>query len=134
MSLCVSWAADVLSANGAAFQSERRRQHARRRYATKKQRREALAEITHQVSTDAFVPRKTVTVDDLCADWLASLHNARQNNGQRCACCLAPFREQRGRLAAQKLARQDLDKLLIALRDGGTKTPKGHTDRLALVP
>src|ERR1700726_1927683 len=53
-----------------------RRQQVRRRYATEKQARDALAEITQQVSTDAFVPRKTVTVDELCDDWLASLHNA----------------------------------------------------------
>jgi integrase len=107
-----------------------RRQQARRRYATEKQARDALAEITQQVSTDAFVPRKTVTVDDLCEDWLASLHNARQTTVNGYAYCLAPLREQHGHLAAQKLARRDLDKLLIALRDGGTQTAQGHTRRL----
>src|SRR4029077_8369981 len=55
-----------------------KRQQVRRRYATEKQARDALAEITQQVSTNAFVPRKAVTVDELCDDWLASLHNARQ--------------------------------------------------------
>jgi hypothetical protein len=39
-----------------------RRQQVRRRYATEKQARDALAEITQQVATDAFVPRKAVTV------------------------------------------------------------------------
>jgi hypothetical protein len=37
------------------------------------------------------------------------------------------LREQHGHLAAQMLIRPDLDKLLIALRDGGTKTAKGHS-------
>ena len=48
----------------------------RRRYGTEKLAREALAEIAQQASIDAFVPRKAVTVEELCKDWLASLHNA----------------------------------------------------------
>ena len=107
-----------------------KRQQVRRRYATEKQARDALAEIAQQVSTDAFVPRKAVTVEQLCADWLASLHNARETTVTGYAYCLAPLREQHGHLAAQKLTRPDLDKLLIALRDGGTKTAKGHTRRV----
>ena len=54
-----------------------RRQQVRRRYVTEKQARDALAEVTQQAATHAFVPRKAVTVEALCADWLASLHNAR---------------------------------------------------------
>ena len=98
-----------------------KRQQVRRRYATEKQARDALAEISQQVSTDAFVPRKAVTVEQLCADWLASLHNARATtvNGTRIS--LAPLRERTAICAAQKLTRPDLDKLLIALRDGGTR-------------
>lgn len=106
-----------------------KRQQVRRRYATEKQAHDALAEITQQVSTDAFVPHKAVTVEQLCDDWLASLHNARQTTINGYAYCLAPLREQHGHLAAQKLTRPDLDKLLIALRDGGTKTAKGQTRR-----
>ncbi len=101
-----------------------RRQQARRRYATEKQARNALAEINQQVATGAFVPRKAVTVDELCGDWLASLHNARPTTISGYSYCLAPLREQYGDLAAQKLTRPQLDKLLIALRDGGTKTEK----------
>ena len=78
-----------------------------------------------QVSTDAFVPRKAVTVEELCADWLASLHNARATTVNAYRFSLAPLREQHGDLPAQKLTRPDLDKMLIALRDGGTTTAKG---------
>jgi hypothetical protein len=102
-------------------------QQVRRRYATEKLAREALAEITQQVSADAFVPRKAVTVEELCEDWLASLHNARATTVNGYAYCLAPLRERFGHLAAQRLTRPDLDKLLIELRDGGTETAKGHT-------
>jgi integrase len=106
-----------------------KRQQVRRRYATEKQARDALAEITDQASKGTFVARKVVTVDELCEDWLASLHNARATTINGYAYCLAPLRELHGHLAAQKLTRPDLDKLLIGLRDGGTKTAKGQTRR-----
>jgi hypothetical protein len=51
-----------------------KRQQVRRRYATEKLARDALAEVSQQVSTHVFVPRKAVTVEALCADWIASLH------------------------------------------------------------
>ena len=85
--------------------------------------------VSQQVSTDAFVPRKAVTVEALCADWLASLHNARATTVNAYRFSLAPLREQHGDLPAQKLTRPDLDKLLIALRDGGTATAKGKPRR-----
>jgi integrase len=106
-----------------------RRQQVRRRYTTEKQARDALAEIGDQATKGTFVPRRAVTVEELCSDWLASLHNARATTINGYAYVLAPLREQRGDLAAQKLTRRDLDTLLIALRDGGTKTAKGHTRR-----
>jgi hypothetical protein len=51
-------------------------QQVRRRYASEKQARDALSEIGQQAATDQFVPRKAITIEDLCADWLAPLHNA----------------------------------------------------------
>ena len=101
----------------------------RRRHATEKQARDALAEITQQVSTDAFVPRKAVTVEALCADWLVSLHNARPTTVNAYRFSLAPLWERHGDLPAQKLTRPDLDQPLIALRDGGTTTAKGKPRR-----
>lgn len=106
-----------------------KRQQVRRRYVTEKQARDALSEIGQQAATGQFVPRKAVTVEELCADWLASLHNARQTTVTGYAYVLAPLRERFGELAAQKLTRPDLDKLLIELRDGGTVTAKGHIRR-----
>ena len=90
-----------------------KRQQVRRRYATEKLAREALAEIAQQASTDAFVPRKAVTVEELCDDWLASLHNARATTLNAYRFSLAPLRERHGDLPAQKLTRPDLDQLLI---------------------
>jgi integrase len=104
-----------------------RRRQVRRRFKTERQAREELGRLTEQVATHTFVPRKAVTVEELCADWLASLHNARATTVAGYIFVLAPLRERHGSLAAQKLSRPQLDKLLAALRTGGTTTAKGGT-------
>src|SRR5258705_8706188 len=106
-----------------------KRQQVRRRYATEKQARDALAEITDQASKGTFVPRKAVTVDELCDDWLASLHNARATTLNAYRFSLAPLRERHGDLPIQKLTRPNLDRLLMDLREGGSLTAKGHARR-----
>jgi integrase len=106
-----------------------KRQQVRRRYATEKQARDALAEIGQQAATDQFVPRKAITVEELCADWLTSLHNARATTLNAYRYALAPLGERHGDLPVQKLTRPDLDRLLTDLRDGGSMTAKGHPRR-----
>jgi Arm DNA-binding domain len=106
-----------------------KRQQVRRRYATEKQARDALSEIGQQAATDQFVPRRAVTVDALCADWLASLHNARATTLNDYRYAVAPLRERHGDMPVQRLTRPDLDRLLTDLRDGGTTTAKGHARR-----
>jgi integrase len=118
-----------LTVDGGQNTATGKRQQVRRRYATEKQARDALAEITQRASTGTFVARKAVTVDELCEDWLASLHNARATTINGYAYVLAPLRERHGQLAVQKLTRPDLDKLLIELRDGGIETAKRRTRR-----
>jgi integrase len=105
------------------------RRQVRRRYATEKLARDGLSEVTSAAATGSFVPRKAVTVEELCADWLASLHHARATTINAYVYSVAPLRERHGELLAQRLTRPDLDRLLVDLRDGGTKTAKGHTRR-----
>ncbi len=66
-------------------------------------------------------------MDELCGDWLASLHNARASTIGDYTYVLGPLRERHGSVPAQKLTRPDLDKLMAALRAGGTKTAKVRT-------
>ncbi|MCV7175455.1 tyrosine-type recombinase/integrase [Mycolicibacterium sphagni] len=106
-----------------------RRQQVRRRYTTEKAARDALSEVGDQAARGVFVPRKAMTVDHLCAGWLASLHNARATTTNGYAYVLAPLREQHGDMAVQQLTRAHLDALVIALRDGGTTTGKGAVRR-----
>jgi site-specific recombinase XerC len=75
------------------------------------------------------VPRKAVTVEELCADWLASLHNARPTTINAYEYSLAPLRERHGDLPVQKLTRPDLDRLLTDLREGVTITAEDNTRR-----
>jgi hypothetical protein len=88
-----------------------------------------LSEIGQQAATDQFVPRRAVTVDELCADWLASLHNARVTTLNDYRYAVAPLRERHPDMPVQRLTRPDLDPLLTDLRDGGTTTAKGHARR-----
>jgi integrase len=105
------------------------RQQTRRRFATEKAAREALAEVANQAAAGTFVARKTVMVETLCADWLASLHHVRATTTEDYTYALAPLRERFGNQPVQRLSRQDLDNLLVDLRGGGTVTAKGNTRR-----
>lgn len=104
-----------------------KRRQVRRRFKTEREAREALSKVSHLVVTDAFVPRKTLTIEDLCADWLDSLHNARGMTVNAYRFSLAPRRERHGDLPAQMLTRPHLDRLLTDFRQGGT-TPRVTLD------
>jgi integrase len=118
-----------LRADGGVNPATGQRQQVKRRFDTEKQARDALSRIGNQAVTGAFVARKSITVDTLCEDWLNSLHHARATTVTHYGYVLAPLRERFGNLAAQKLSRPDLDKLLTDLRDGGTVTAEGNTRR-----
>ncbi|BDD80714.1 integrase [Tsukamurella pulmonis] len=104
-----------------------KRRQVRRRFTTEKAAREALVELSGQVADDAYVPRKAVTVDELCSDWLGSLHNVRGTTRSSYEYNLAPVREQLGEIAAQKLTRRHVDELIETMRKGGSETANGRT-------
>ena len=118
-----------LRVDGGVNAATGQRQQVKRRYATEREARDALAKISNQVATGTFVARKTVTVDTLCEDWLKSLYHARATTRTHYAYVLAPLCERFGDRAAQKLSRPDLDALLIDLRDGDTVTAEGNKRR-----
>ena len=81
------------------------RQQIKRRFATERAARAASAEIGQQAQTGTFTSRKAITVDELCADWPAPLHNTRELTCVHYGYVLDPLREQFGGLAVQKLTR-----------------------------
>lgn len=107
----------------------RKRQQVRRRYATEKQARQALAEITDQASKGRFVTRKALTVEQMCQDYLIGRHNLRNGSRAKLEYDLGPLRERHGDLPVQRLTKTHLDALVDALVAGGTQTAKGRTRR-----
>lgn len=106
-----------------------KRQQVRRRYASERQARDALAEITSQATEGTFVARAALTVEQMCADYLTGRHNLRQTSSAKLEYDLSPLRERYGDMPAQRLTKAHLDTLVAELVAGGTKTAKGRTRR-----
>jgi integrase len=105
------------------------RQQIKRRFATEKQARAALAEISDQAVTGAFVARAALTVEQACADYLIGRHNLRQTSSAKLEYDLGPLRQRHGDLPVQRLTKAHLDALVSDLVAGGSKTAKGRTRR-----
>lgn len=106
-----------------------KRQQVRRRYATERLARDALSVITEAATNGVFVARSAVTVDRVCADYLAGRHKLRATSLSKLAYDLAPLRERHGALAVQRLTKAHIDALVTDLLAGSTKTGKGRTRR-----
>src|ERR1700730_7040161 len=106
-----------------------RRQQARRRYATEKEARAALAAIADPTAKGQVVGRSTVTVEQVCADYIAGRHKLRRSSLAKLAYDLGPLREQHGSMPIQRLTRAHLDRLVEDLLHGGTRTEKGGVRR-----
>lgn len=103
-----------------------RRQQARRRYATEHEARVALADIADSAVKGQFVSRSSVTVEELCAAYVAGRHNLRASSKSKLEYDLSPLREQLGQLTVQKLTKAHIDNLIASLVAGGTTTAKGR--------
>jgi integrase len=106
-----------------------KRQQVRRRYATEKQARDALAEITDQAVQGTFIARAALTVEQVCANYIAGRHNLRETSKSKLEYDLGPLRERYGDLAVQRLTKANLDTLVGELVAGGTNTAKGRSRR-----
>lgn len=105
------------------------RQQVKRRYATEREARDALAEISGQASQNTFVARAALTVDQACADFLAGRHNLRESARVKVEYDLGPLRQRYGDMLVQRLTKAHLDELVGELVAGGTKTAKGRARR-----
>jgi hypothetical protein len=118
-----------LTVDAGEYPQTGRRQQVRRRYATEKQARDALAEITDQAVQGTFVPRAALTVEQACAGYIAGRHNLRDTSKSKLEYDLGPLRERYGDMPVQRLTKAHLDTLVGELVAGGTKTAKGRTRR-----
>jgi hypothetical protein len=104
-----------------------KRQQVRRRYGSEREARRALSEITDQAARKEFVPRQAVTVDQVCADYVAGRHKLRASSLSKLGYDLGPLRERHGDLPLQRLTKAQIDALVVDLFAGGTTTAKGRT-------
>jgi integrase len=95
-----------------------KRQQIRRRYASEKEAKKALAVTQSSASAGTFVGRSNLTVEQACANWLAGKHGIKPTTQAAYEHALAPLRERHGDLAVQALTKEHLDQLVNDLAHG----------------
>lgn len=106
-----------------------KRQQAKRHCRTEAVARKLLAELQNKAATGTYVSPSKVTVEQVCANYIAGRHNLRESSLAKLTYDLAPLRERHGHLPVQKLTKAHVDQLVADLVVGGTKTAKGRTRR-----
>jgi integrase len=106
-----------------------RRQQVRRRYATEREARDALAEITSAAVQGVFVPRRALTVREVCENYITSRYKLRATSKAKLCYDLQPLIERHGDEPLQRLTKTDVDELVADLLAGGTRTGKGRLRR-----
>lgn len=106
-----------------------KRQQVRQRYATEREARAALAEITDAAVQGTFVRRRTITVREVCENYVQRRHKLRATSKAKLEYDLQPLIERHGDEAVQRLTKAHIDALVADLLAGGTKTGKGRTRR-----
>lgn len=106
-----------------------KRQQAKRHCRTEADARRLLSELQGKVAAGNYVSPSKITVEQMCADYIAGRHNLRQSSLSKLEYDLAPLRERHGKLAVQKLTKAHVDALVADLVAGGTVTAKGNMRR-----
>jgi integrase len=104
-----------------------RRKQFRRRYATEREAREALAEVRGQLAQGSYVQPSQLTVRQACDDWLAAKHGLKPSTVHGHRTSLTPVIVHLGDIAVQDLSKRHIDDLVAALRAGGGPSPTGKT-------
>ncbi|WP_256999867.1 Arm DNA-binding domain-containing protein [Mycobacterium intracellulare] len=106
-----------------------KRRQIRRRYATEREARDALAEVTDAAREGSFVPRRAISVREVCENYIRSRHKLRASSKAKLEYDLGPLIERHGDDAVQRLTKPHIDALVADLLAGGTKTAKGRIRR-----
>jgi integrase len=103
-----------------------RRQQVRRRYATEREAREHLSEISGAAVAGTFVARKNVTVEQFCEGYINGRHDLKATALSKLRYDLTPLMQTFGGVALQRVTKADVDALVRDLTAGGSKTPRGR--------
>ena len=95
-----------------------RRQQVRRRYATEREAREALAGHQNAINTGTFVSRAPLTVEQACTHWLEGRHGIKPTTRAAYEHALQPLRTRHGDMPVQQLGKEHLDRLVNDLTAG----------------
>lgn len=95
-----------------------RRRQVRRRYASEREARKALAEITGGAIDGTFVARSVLTIEKACRDWLAGMHDIEPTTRAAYTHALKPLRDRHGEMPVQQLTKSRLDQLVTDLAGG----------------
>jgi integrase len=106
-----------------------KRQQVLRHYATEREARAALAEITDAATKGVFVPRRAITVREVCETYVAGRHKLRATSKAKLTYDLAPLVERHGDEPVQRLTKPHIDALVADLLAGGMRTAAGRTRR-----
>jgi integrase len=106
-----------------------KRKQLRRRYPTEQQARKALAEVQGKVASGTYVQPTKLTVEQACAEWLASRHRIKPTTAAGYEYVLQPIRSELGDLPVQKLTRRHIDAVIAKLREGGLEKSRGRARR-----
>ncbi len=82
------------------------RQQARRRYARSEQRA-SLAELVDTTARGQFVPKASLTVEQVCADYVVGRHSLRATSLSKLEYDLEPLRQRHGNLPVQRLSKSN---------------------------
>jgi integrase len=104
-----------------------RRKQFRRRYATEREAREALAEVRGQLAQGSYVQPSQLTVRQACDDWLAAKHGLKPSTVHGHRTSLTPVIVHLGDIAVQELTKRHIDDLVAALQAGGGPSPRGKS-------
>jgi integrase len=102
------------------------RRQVRRRYASEREARQALAKISGGAVDGTFVARSVLTVEQACRDWLAGMHDIEPTTRAAYTHALRPLRDRHGEMPMQQLTKAHLDQLVTDLTVGvfpGRKRP-----------
>lgn len=106
-----------------------KRQQVRRRFATEREARDALAEVTDAAREGTFVPRRAITVREVCETYVNGRHKLRASSKAKLEYDLGPLIERYGDEPVQRLTKAHIDALVADLLAGGTTTAKGRRRR-----
>jgi integrase len=77
-----------------------------------------------------FIPKASLTVEQLCTDYIGGRHSLRATSLSKLEYDLEPLRQRHGDLPVQRLSKAQLDALVVDLKAGGVLlTAKGRVRR-----